>query len=78
MLSGTPTTPGSYNFNVTGTDGVDTIFRSTAVNVFAVRITTAAVLPNATQGLVPQHDPVRRPAAWADTPSRRSAACPAG
>ena len=41
VISGTPTTPGFYNFNVTGNDTVDTVFRSVSINVYAVSITTA-------------------------------------
>ena len=52
VLSGTPTSsPGNYNFGVTLTDGVDTVSRNFNLNVSAVQVTTAGLLPNATQGV---------------------------
>ncbi len=49
VLSGSPTTPGFYNLNFSIFDGVDTVFRGQGLNVYAVNITSPAVLPNATQ-----------------------------
>ncbi|HXT28581.1 MAG TPA: putative Ig domain-containing protein, partial [Vicinamibacterales bacterium] len=50
VLSGTPTAAGFSSINFTVFDGVDTINRSVSLNVYAVRITTPGVLPNATSG----------------------------
>lgn len=50
VLNGTPTAPGAYNMNFSFNDGVSTVYRSAVLNVFAVKITTPAVLPNATRG----------------------------
>ena len=49
VFSGTPTTPGSYNWTVQFTDGVDTEYRGFSVNVYAIDIETPGQLPNATQ-----------------------------
>jgi len=49
VISGTPTTPGSYNVNFNFTDGVDTVFRSFGLNVIALRFTTPGALPNGRQ-----------------------------
>ncbi len=50
LLSGTPTTPASYNFNITVTDGTDTVTRQYQLLVSTVQVLTAGQLPNATQG----------------------------
>jgi len=47
VLSGTPTTPGTYNWTLQFTDGVDTEFSGFNLNVYAVNITTPGQLPNA-------------------------------
>jgi hypothetical protein len=49
VLSGTPTTSGSFSFTVTVTDGTDTVSRGFRFSVYAINITTPAVLPNGTQ-----------------------------
>ena len=49
VLSVTPGTAGQTSVSFTVSDGVDTISRSFNLNVYAVRITTPGVLPNATQ-----------------------------
>jgi hypothetical protein len=49
VISGTPTAAGNYgNINFSFTNGTDTVYRSFAINVFAVRITSPGMLPNAT------------------------------
>ncbi len=48
LLSGTPTTPGFYNIQFKINDGVDTVFRSVSISVYAVRIVTDGTLPNTT------------------------------
>lgn len=49
-LTGTPTAAGNYNFNITATDGTDTVTAFFNLNVYAVQITTPGILtPNATQ-----------------------------
>ena len=50
LLSGTPTTPASYNFNITVTDGTDLVTRQYQLLVSTVQVLTAGQLPNATQG----------------------------
>jgi large repetitive protein len=50
VLSGTPAAAGFYNIFFTVTDGVDTISRSISFNVSKIQITSAALLPTATQG----------------------------
>jgi sugar lactone lactonase YvrE len=50
-LSGTPTAAGNYGLGVTVTDGVDSITRFFNVTVYAVHITSAGVLPAATQNV---------------------------
>jgi len=50
-LSGTPTTAATYTVSVSMSDGVNTNSRSFQLNVWAVRITTAGLLPNATQNV---------------------------
>jgi large repetitive protein len=49
-LSGTPTQSGFYNFGIITTDGTDTVSRSYGISIYAVDITTPAVLPNAIAG----------------------------
>jgi uncharacterized protein (TIGR03437 family) len=49
VFSGRPTTPGSYNWTVQFTDGVDTEYRGFSINVYAIDIETPGQLPNATQ-----------------------------
>ena len=49
VFSGRPTTPGSYNWTVQFTDGVDTEYRFFSINVYAIDIQTPGQLPNATQ-----------------------------
>ena len=49
VLSGTPTTAGNYNWNMQLTDGVSTTYRGAGLNVYAVQITSPAMLLNATQ-----------------------------
>ncbi len=49
VISGTPTTPGSFSWTVQFTDGVDTEYRGFSVNVYAIEITTPGQLPNAVQ-----------------------------
>ena len=49
-ISGTPTQTGFWNVNFHFTDGVDTVFRSFGITVYAVHFTTSGLLPNATQG----------------------------
>ncbi len=51
VLSGTPTVDGFYNIDFSATDSVDTVYRSVSLAVFQIRITTPAVLPNATQNV---------------------------
>ena len=48
-LSGAAAMPGFYNINFKLTDGVDTVFRSVSLFVSAIEITSAGMLPNATQ-----------------------------
>ncbi len=48
-LSGTPTTPGSSNFQLQIVDGATTVAENFNLNVQAVSITTPGVLSNATQ-----------------------------
>jgi uncharacterized protein (TIGR03437 family) len=49
IFSGTPTTPGSYNWTVQFTDGVDIEYRGFSINVYAIDITTPGQLPNASR-----------------------------
>lgn len=49
VVSGTPTTPGFFNLQYSLTDGVDTVFLNLSINVYAVQIETAGVLPNGLQ-----------------------------
>ena len=56
VVSGTPTTAGFPNISFSLTDGVDTVFKSVNFTIYAVRITTPGVLPNATQNACVQHD----------------------
>jgi hypothetical protein len=52
LISGSPTTSGSYYIDLRLTDGVDTVYRGVNVNIHDVRITTPGMLtPNAIQGL---------------------------
>jgi hypothetical protein len=50
LLSGTPTTPGQFTLNVSISDSVDTVYAYQTVSVFAVNITSPAILPNASPG----------------------------
>jgi hypothetical protein len=52
-LSGTPPAGahGNYQINFSVFDGTDTSFRSYQLTVYAVNLTTAGALPNATQGV---------------------------
>ena len=50
VLSGTPTTDGSYNINFHLTDGVDTVYRNITLNVYKIRISSPGQLPDATNG----------------------------
>ena len=49
LVSGTPTTPGVYNFNLQVSDGTHTIFRGVQINVYAIRFTSDPRLKNGTQ-----------------------------
>jgi hypothetical protein len=49
VLSGTPAAAGTYQVNFSVFDGVDTTYRGYQLTVYAVDLTTAGVLPNATQ-----------------------------
>jgi large repetitive protein len=49
LVSGTPTTPGVYNFTLQVNDGIHTIFRGAQINVYAIRFTNDARLPNGAQ-----------------------------
>ena len=49
QYAGTPTQAGSFNINVTYTDGVDTVNRNLGINVYTVQITSPGMLPNGTQ-----------------------------
>ena len=51
VLSGTPTTAGTYSINFSVTDGVSTIGAGYQLVVYAVNLTTPGALPNATQGV---------------------------
>jgi hypothetical protein len=50
ILSGTPSAASLTGFQVTVTDGVDTVSRILSLSVNAINITTPGVLPNATLG----------------------------
>ncbi len=50
LLSGTPSTPGNYQISVQVTDGGVSASRQVTLRVYAVRITTPGLLPNATLG----------------------------
>lgn len=50
IISGTPTQSGFWNVNFQFTDGVDTVYRSFGISVFAIHFTTSGLLPNAMQG----------------------------
>ena len=47
VLSGSISTPGTYNINFSISDGVDTVFRGMQLTVYAVDLTTPGLLPNA-------------------------------
>lgn len=49
-LSGTPSGSGFFSVSLLATEGGETVARSISLQVFDVRIVTAAQLPNATQG----------------------------
>ena len=49
VISGIPTTAGSYSWTVQFTDGVDTEYRGLSINVYAIEITTPGQLRNALQ-----------------------------
>jgi len=51
LFSGTPATAGVYNVSLQISDGVDTVYRSTTVNVYDVQITTPGSLPDAGTGV---------------------------
>jgi hypothetical protein len=51
LLSGTPTSAGTYNLSFTVSDGTDTVNQVLSVNVFAITITTPGRLPNAVQNV---------------------------
>ncbi len=50
-ITGTATTPGAYSFNVAISDGTSTVNHLYGINSYAITITNAGVLPNATQGV---------------------------
>jgi hypothetical protein len=52
VISGKPTAPGSYTWDVQFTDGVDTEYGGFTINVYAIEITTAGQFPNAVQNAV--------------------------
>lgn len=49
VLSGTATATGTYNINFTLSDGASTVNRGVTLNIYAIKFTTSAVLPNAAQ-----------------------------
>jgi len=49
VLSGTPTSAGNYQIAMNISDGVDTTYEQYGLNVYAVNVTTPAVLPNGVQ-----------------------------
>jgi large repetitive protein len=51
VISGTPTQTGNWSVNFQFTDGIDTVFRSFGITVYAIHFTTSGLLPNATQGV---------------------------
>ena len=52
VISGTPTqTVTNWNVSFQFTDGIDTVYRSFGINVYAIHFTTSGLLPNATQGV---------------------------
>lgn len=51
VISGEPTVPGSYTWDVQFSDGVDTSYWAFSINVYAVEITTPGQLPNAVENV---------------------------
>ena len=50
VLSGTPTTPGTYTIAMNINDGTDTQYEQFTLYIYKVQITSPAILPNGTQG----------------------------